>query len=73
MNLTRALIGGVVLAVGGIGLFFLLYFTVFAGAEALIRLVGSLCIPPLVMSVLIGGYAILTQDESKVKNDTEED
>ncbi len=60
--LVKAMIWGAVLAVGGIGLFFVMYFLVLSGADSLMRLIGSLCIPPAVMLLLVGGYYILTQN-----------
>ena len=72
-SLVRALVIGLVLAGGGIGLFLLLYFAVFSGSEALVRLLASLLIPPVVMFGLVGGYYILTQDESGSSNDTTND
>jgi len=63
-SLVRALVIGLAMAGGGIGLFLLLYFVIFAGSEALVKLLASLVIPPVVMFGLVGGYYILTQDES---------
>ncbi|MEM9951095.1 MAG: hypothetical protein AAFV93_21720 [Chloroflexota bacterium] len=62
-SLVRGLIVGLFLAAGAIGLFFLLYFVVFESADAAIRLFASLCSPPIVLGVIIGGYFILTQDD----------
>lgn len=60
--LMKAMIWGLVLAVSGIGLFLLMYFGVLSGVDSLMRLMGSLCIPPAVMLLLVGGYYILTQN-----------
>lgn len=60
--LVKALGIGLVLAVVGIGLFFLMYFFVLSGAEPLIQLMGSLCVPPVVMLMLVGGYYLATQN-----------
>lgn len=62
-KLVSALVWGLVLAGGGVGLFLLLYFVVLAGAESATRLLASLLAPPFVMALLVGGYFILTQDE----------
>lgn len=59
--LLKALGVGLVLAAVGIGLFFLMYFVILNGAEPLIQLMGSLCVPPIIMLVLVGGYYLVTQ------------
>lgn len=59
-NLSRALIFGAVLAIGGIGLFLLLYFVIFSGLEDASRLLISLIVPPLVMGVVVGAYILVT-------------
>lgn len=58
-NLSKALVAGGVLAVAGIGLFLLLYFGL-GIVDAMPRLLVSLCVPPLVIGVLIGGYVLAT-------------
>lgn len=63
--LMKAMIYGFVLAVGGIGLFLLMYYVVLSGAESLVRLMGALCVPPAAMMLLVGGYFILTQNEDE--------
>lgn len=60
--LIKALIWGAVLAVVGIGLFLLMYFVVLSGMDSLVRLMGSMCVPPAMMLLLVGGYYILTQN-----------
>ncbi len=57
--LMRALMAGVVLAVAGIGAFLLMYFVVLAQAPVLSRLLGSLFVPPLLIALVVGGYALM--------------
>ncbi|MGJ3238360.1 MAG: hypothetical protein ACFE0Q_06610 [Anaerolineae bacterium] len=61
--LSRALVMGLVMALGAVGLFLLLYFVVLANMADLLRLLVSLVAPPIVMLVLLGIYYVLTQDE----------
>lgn len=63
--LTRALVLGAILAVLSIGLFFLLYYVVLANAEVSVRLFGSLLLPPVIMGVLLGGYAVFRSRKRK--------
>lgn len=59
-NLTRAGIIGAVLAVVGIGLFFALWIGLGqAGTSVAPRLFASICVPPLLLGVLVGGYALV--------------
>jgi hypothetical protein len=58
LNITRWLMGGAVLAGLGVGLFLLIFFAL-NGVDQLTRLVIALCVPPLVMVVLLGGYILL--------------
>ncbi|NJR12945.1 hypothetical protein HC776_03610 [bacterium] len=58
-RLLKASVIGVGLAVLGIGLFVALYFGM-SGVEALPRLLLALCVPPLAIGVLVGGYALVT-------------
>lgn len=60
----RALVAGVLLAIAGIGAFLLMYFVVFANAEALSRLMGSLIVPPLLIALIVGGYALMRPKNS---------
>jgi hypothetical protein len=60
LNITRWLMGGAVLAGLGVGLFLLIFFAL-NGVDQLTRLVIALCVPPLVMVVLLGGYILLTR------------
>lgn len=62
-NLMRALIAGGILAGVGVGLFLLLYFAL-SGLEQLPRLLLALCIPPLLITLALGGYALLTGKSS---------
>jgi hypothetical protein len=55
-RLMRALMIGAVLAVGAVGLFLFIYLVVLAGSDNATRLFASLCIPPLVLALLFGGY-----------------
>lgn len=59
-NLMRGLVLGLVLSVIGIGLFVFLYLVVFADSATATRLLASLCVPPAIMAVLIGGYVLVT-------------
>ena len=64
-RLTRATIAGPVLAVIGILLFAVLWIALgHAGVATLPRLVSSMCIPPLVLALLIGGYALISRANS---------
>lgn len=63
--LTRALLLGLVLAAIGIGLFFLMYYVVLANAEVSTRLFGSLLLPPIVMGLVLGGYALSRSGKRK--------
>jgi len=58
-QLSRAAIAGAVLAVLGVGLFILLY-VLLSDAPDLPRLLVSLCVPPAVMAVIVGGYLLAT-------------
>lgn len=60
-RLTMGLIFGMVMAGGGVGLFLLLYGVIFAGMPDSTRLLLSLFIPPLVISVIMGGIYIVRQ------------
>jgi hypothetical protein len=61
-NLSRATIAGVVLAVGGILLFIVLWIILGnAGVDPFARLLLSLCIPPALMAALVGGYFLMVQ------------
>jgi hypothetical protein len=57
-RLTPALVIGAVLAIGGIGLFLLLW-NAFSGMGEIQRITLSLCIPPALMVILIGGYYLV--------------
>ena len=58
-RLLKAASVGVGLAVLGIILFLVLYFSL-SGVAAITRLLVALCVPPLVIGVLVGGYALMT-------------
>ena len=61
-NLTRAGIIGAVLAVVGIGLFFALWIGMGqAGVEVVPRLFSSICVPPLIIGLLVGAYALVSR------------
>lgn len=62
-RLARALIFGLVLAVGGIGIFFLLYNVVLTNAEDATRLLVSLMTPPILMGFILLGLFILTRND----------
>ena len=72
-SIGRALIIGLAIAIGAIGLFLFLYFVVLSGFDVLIQLFGSLCIPPIVIVLLVGGYYILTDDEDKNRDEAKTD
>jgi hypothetical protein len=56
-SITRASIIGSVMAVGGIILFLILYAAMTsAGADPVQRVVVALCVPPMLMALLMGGY-----------------
>lgn len=57
-RLTPALIIGAALAIVGIGLFLLLW-NLFASLGELPRIVLSLCIPPALMGIGLGGYVLV--------------
>ncbi len=63
--LVQALVAGALLAVLGVGVFLLMYFVVLAGADVLARLLGSLLVPPLLIALVIGGYALVRQGDSE--------
>lgn len=63
--LGRALIIGAFLAVLGVGFFFVMYFLILANAEAAPRLFGSLLLPPVLIGLLVGGYAMLRSGKRK--------
>ena len=58
-NLLKAVSIGFGLSVLGIILFLGLYFGL-TGVAALTRLLVAMCVPPLVIGLLIGGYALVT-------------
>lgn len=62
-NIAWALVGGLVLAALGVGLFFVL-FTALAEAEPATRLFASMCIPPIIMGVIVLGFLLLRRDRS---------
>lgn len=55
--LSRGLIAGAVLAVLGIILFFVLW-NALSGTEQLARLFIALCVPPGIIGVIVGVYAL---------------
>ncbi len=57
------------LAALGIGLFLTLYLDL-QGVEPLPRLLVSMCVPPLVIAVLVGGYALVTGRFSPSKTES---
>jgi len=68
-NLIKAMSIGLGLSVLGIILFLGLYFGL-TGVAALTRLLVAMCVPPLVIGLLIGGYALVTGRFSPEKTDT---
>jgi hypothetical protein len=58
-RLLKAAAIGVGLAVLGIVLFLVIYFSL-SGVSALARLLVAMCLPPLLIGVLVGGYALAT-------------
>lgn len=64
-SLTRAGVVGAVLAVIGILLFAVLWIALgHAGVEPFPRLISSLCVPPLVLALIVGGYALISRANS---------
>lgn len=60
-RLMRGLVAGAVLALLAVGLFMLLWVGLDStGLEQFPRLILSLCVPPAVVVVLVGGYALIT-------------
>jgi formate/nitrite transporter FocA (FNT family) len=61
-NLSKATAAGVVLAVGGVILFIVLWDSLGrAGWEAFPRLIVSMCFPPAVIAAIMGGYILLVR------------
>lgn len=61
-RLTRASIVGVILAIGGVIAFIILWVLLGnAGVDQFPRLIISLCVPPALIAMLIGGYFLLIQ------------
>jgi hypothetical protein len=59
-NLSRGLVAGALLAVLGIGLFIGLWVIMGSmGVSNAARLLVSLCIPPAIIALIIGGYVLL--------------
>lgn len=66
-NLSRASLAGVALAVGGIILFIILWIVLGnAGVDNVARLLVSLCLPPAIMTGLMGTYFLLTRRGSDI-------
>lgn len=58
-QMTNAVVVGGVLAVLAIGMFIVLYVILgSAGLDAAPRLFVSMCAPPAVLALLVGGYAL---------------
>jgi hypothetical protein len=55
----KPLLIGLGLAALGIGLFLTLYFDL-QTVDPLPRLLVAMCVPPLIIAVLVGGYALYT-------------
>lgn len=62
-RLMRALVIGAVMAVGAVGLFLFLYLVVLAGADNSTKLMASLCVPPLVLALMVGGYFLFIHNK----------
>ncbi|MBL8130801.1 MAG: hypothetical protein JNL42_03010 [Anaerolineae bacterium] len=61
-TLRRMLVAGAVLAVGGIILFVLLWLALgSANMQNFPRLILSLCIPPAIIALLLGGYFLISR------------
>ncbi len=64
-RLTRASIAGVILAVAGVIAFVILWIVLGnAGVDQFPRLIVSLCVPPALIAMLVGGYFLLIQPRS---------
>jgi lipopolysaccharide export LptBFGC system permease protein LptF len=59
-RLKRAAVWGVILALGGV-VFFVVLWVGFASVDQVQRLIIALCVPPGVIALLVGGYFLLTQ------------
>lgn len=66
-RLMPALFIGVVLAGAGIALFLLLW-NIFSGLGELPRIVLSLCIPPAVLGIGLGGYVLVRGGQKPVSS-----
>ena len=64
-KLTQALIVGMLIAVSGVGLFFLIYFVLLADADNATRLFTALLVPPAVMAIGFGVYYLTKQSKNK--------
>jgi hypothetical protein len=65
-GLTRAGIAGAVLAVIGIAIFAVLWIALgHAGVDVFPRLVSSICVPPLVIGLLVGGYYLISRANTR--------
>lgn len=54
------------MAIGGIILFLILYAAMTsAGADPVQRVVVALCVPPMLMALLVGGYFLFGKRERK--------
>lgn len=63
--LSRAGIAGFVMAVAGVGMFFLLWIGLgSAGVDTFMRLILSICVPPALMAFVIGVYMLVTRKKT---------
>ncbi|MBK8026595.1 MAG: hypothetical protein IPK19_35710 [Chloroflexi bacterium] len=61
-TLRRMLTAGAILAVGGIILFVLLWLALgSANVQNFPRLILSLCVPPAIIALLLGGYFLISR------------
>jgi hypothetical protein len=66
-GLSKATVIGAVMAVGGIVLFMVLYLVLGnMGVQASMRILIALCVPPIIMAVLIGGYFVLFSAQKQI-------
>ncbi len=66
-SLSKATLVATLIAMGGIGLFILLWIAL-ADLSQFARLMLSLCIPPGVMAALVGGYLLVVQPKRNGKD-----
>lgn len=65
-TLSRATLAGAALAMGGVGLFILLWVVLGnAGVDQFPRLILSMCVPPALIAALVGGFFLLVRPSDR--------